>query len=55
MPHIDVSHLPYWDLVAALRPAGKLSEWGLDPQTEQTMRTRHRLFVDQALQALNRR
>lgn len=55
MPHVDVSQLPYWDLIAALRPAGKLSQWGLDPQTEQTLRARHRHFVDQALQALNRR
>ncbi len=54
MPHVDVSCLPYWDLIAALRPAGKLSQWGLDPQTEQTMRARHKRFVDQALQALGR-
>nr|WP_280521453.1 phosphotransferase family protein [Paenibacillus mangrovi] len=47
-PHTDVSALPYWDLFAALKPASSLSDWGLDPGTEQTMRQRHRWFTDQA-------
>jgi aminoglycoside phosphotransferase (APT) family kinase protein len=45
---IDFANLPYWDLRAALRPCGKLSKWGLDAATEQRMRARHKLFVDQA-------
>lgn len=41
--------LPLWDLYAALRPAGRLHTWGLEPETEQRMRARHRWFVEQAL------
>ncbi len=50
MPSVDCTHLPYWDLCAALRPAGDLSEWGLDPAKEHDMRVRHRWFVTQALE-----
>lgn len=46
---LDFSHLPLWDLVAALRPAGRLASWGLDPATEQRMRERHRWFVEEAM------
>lgn len=46
---IDLSNLPYWDLCAALRPAGKLGTWGLDAATEATMRAKHAWFVDQAM------
>lgn len=49
---VDISNLPYWDLCAALRPAGKLGGWGLDAHTEQTMRERHRWFVTQAFAQL---
>jgi aminoglycoside phosphotransferase (APT) family kinase protein len=49
MPNLDLADLPFWDLCAALRPAGKLAGWGLDPATENAMRERHRWFVDQAL------
>jgi aminoglycoside phosphotransferase (APT) family kinase protein len=49
---IDCTNLPYWDLVAALRPCGKLSTWGLDAAVEQQMRNRHRSFVDEAITAL---
>lgn len=52
LANLDFTHLPYWDLCAALRPAGKLSEWGLDAQTEQTMRERHHWFVTQAFAEL---
>ena len=48
----DVNHLPYWDLVAALRPASHLSGWGLEPQVERRMRERHRWFVEQAIAKL---
>jgi len=52
MPGVDLAELPYWDLCAALRPAGKLAGWGLDPSSEETMRREHRWFVDQALDRL---
>lgn len=52
----DCTHLPYWDLVAALRPASRLAEWaagwpelGRPDITEQTMAAGHRWFVAQAL------
>lgn len=44
----DFTMLPYWDMVAALRPASKLSTWGLDAATESKMRERHKWFVEQA-------
>ncbi len=52
--------LPYWDLIAALRPAGRLVEWaaiglfGEEDITAETMTTGHRLFVAQAFEALAR-
>lgn len=46
---LDLTALPYWDLCAALRPAGKLSTWGLDFETEKAMRKKHKWFVEQAL------
>jgi len=49
---IDVANLPYWDLCAALRPCSKLSEWGLDGETEARMRERHAMFIAQAFDAL---
>lgn len=49
---VDATNLPYWDLCAALRPASKLGDWGLDGDTMQTMRERHTLFVTQALERL---
>lgn len=48
----DVADLPYWDLCAALRPAGKLSSWGLDEAVRRAMREKHRWFVGRALQQL---
>ncbi|GGM14547.1 hypothetical protein GCM10010841_23920 [Deinococcus aerophilus] len=41
--------LPYWDLRAALRPCGRLGEWGLDADLEAQMRRRHAGFVERAL------
>lgn len=52
LANLDFTNLPYWDLCAALRPAGKLGTWGLDAQTEQTMRERHHWFVTQAFAQL---
>ena len=49
----DCTDLPYWDLAAALRPAGKLAGWGLDAATQATMRERHRWFITQAFAGLS--
>jgi len=48
MTTIDFTHLPYWDLCAALRPIAQMAQWGLDETTEKTMREKHRWFVTQA-------
>jgi len=45
---LDWANLPYWDLCAALRPAGKLHTWGLDAAVETAMRASHHWFVTQA-------
>lgn len=51
----DFNFLPYWDLLAALRPASRIAEWaagwaalGRDDITETTLRDGHRRFVEQA-------
>jgi aminoglycoside phosphotransferase (APT) family kinase protein len=49
---LDVTNLPHWDLVAALRPAHNLLTWGLEPTIEQRMLEAHRWFVARALEAL---
>lgn len=49
---LDLTHLPTWDLCAALRPAGRLSEWATDEAAETRMRERHHLFVTQAFAQL---
>jgi aminoglycoside phosphotransferase (APT) family kinase protein len=58
---VDVAALPYWDLLAALRPAHYISHWaatwpdfGRPDVTAATMRAAHRRFVDQAFAALGR-
>ncbi len=53
MTTIDFTHLPYWDLCAALRPVAQIAQWGLDVTTEKTMRERHRWFVTQAFEKLS--
>jgi aminoglycoside phosphotransferase (APT) family kinase protein len=52
---IDFANLPYWDLCAALRPAGRLGDWASDAAAEARMRERHALFVAQALEQLSSR
>ncbi|MFO7695642.1 MAG: phosphotransferase [Anaerolineae bacterium] len=44
--------LPWWDLIAALKPCGLLSTWVNDPVREAPMRARHRWFTEQALAAM---
>lgn len=51
-PALDTTALPYWDLVAALRPCGKLSGFGLDPATEARFRARHARFVEDAISGM---
>lgn len=49
LTNLDWRNLPYWDLCAALRPAGKLHAWGLETAVEKAMREKHGWFVTQAL------
>ncbi len=49
---VDFTHLPYWDLCAALRHIGKVEGWGLDADTLNRMRQQQRQFIQQALQAI---
>lgn len=51
-PQVNYQSLPVWDLVAALRPTGKLGNWGLDAGTEARFRQLHHLFVQAATAAL---
>ena len=53
MSGLDLAHLPYWDLSAALRPLAELSHWGLDPAVEQRMRDQLIAFITQALHKLS--
>ena len=50
---IDITHLPYWDLCAALRPASKIGEWAADDAAEKRMRERHKVFITQAFDKLS--
>ncbi len=52
MPGLELSALPYWDLFAALRPAGKMSGWGLPAAKLAAMRSAHRDFTATALARL---
>ncbi len=56
---LDFTQLPYWDLYAALRPAGRMAEWaagwpalGRSDITEETMRAGHHWFITQAFTKL---
>lgn len=51
-PAVDFTDLPYWDLWADLRLAGRVTEWGLDDATVRAMRAGHEAFVSQALKKL---
>jgi aminoglycoside phosphotransferase (APT) family kinase protein len=52
MPHLNYDVLPVYDLAAALRPAGKLRNWGLSSERYADWCAAHRQFVQQALDAL---
>jgi aminoglycoside phosphotransferase (APT) family kinase protein len=49
---VDFADLPYWDLWADLRLAGRTAEWGLEPAREAAMRAGHEAFIAQALARL---
>ncbi|MEO8612339.1 MAG: phosphotransferase [Chloroflexota bacterium] len=53
IPALDFSSLAFWDLWAALRPAGKLHTWGLDSAVEARMRERHKAFIARAFEKLH--
>lgn len=53
MSKISINNLPYWDLVAALKPCSKIYDWGLDEETLNQMIERHKLFVYQAIEKLS--
>jgi aminoglycoside phosphotransferase (APT) family kinase protein len=48
--HVDLTTLPYWDLYAALRPAGKIAGWGLAAADLDRFLAGHREFTRSALQ-----
>lgn len=43
---------PVVSFPSALKPASKLSEWGLEEEIEKLMRERHGWFVKQAMDAM---
>jgi aminoglycoside phosphotransferase (APT) family kinase protein len=50
---IDATHLPYWDLCAALRTASQLAEWDADDITKKIMREGHTWFITQAFEKVS--
>jgi aminoglycoside phosphotransferase (APT) family kinase protein len=52
---VDTSHLPYWDLYAALRPLGGMAGWGLEDAVLREMRLRHLSFTAHAFESIERR
>jgi aminoglycoside phosphotransferase (APT) family kinase protein len=52
---VDLTDLPYWDLWADLRLAGRIGEWGLDDAAETAMRAAHLDFVARAFAMLSLR
>jgi aminoglycoside phosphotransferase (APT) family kinase protein len=50
---IDSTHLPYWDLCAALRTASQLAEWDADDLPKKAMREGHTWFITQAFEKLS--
>jgi hypothetical protein len=52
MKEVDMADLPYWDLWADVRLAGRVTSWNLDRATEERMLDGHEAFVTQALERL---
>jgi aminoglycoside phosphotransferase (APT) family kinase protein len=62
MTAVDMASLPYWDLVAALRPVSNMAEWadgwsalGRADISEATMRDGHGWFIAQAIEKIRAR
>ena len=53
-PGLDVTALPHWDLYAALRHTGRMTEWGLSPSDLSRLQAGHREFTALILADLNR-
>ncbi|MFD9625775.1 phosphotransferase family protein [Peribacillus muralis] len=53
MPGLNLSHLPFWQLYAALRLAS-FPKWGLEKSKENIMRERHSSFVHQAISIIGK-
>ena len=51
-PDVDPAQLPFWDLFAALRPMGHLSEWAGDAHKAAHWRVQLGEFIESALGAL---
>ena len=49
MADLDMTALPYWDLYASLRHAGRMVDWGLMPADLARLRAGHRHFTGAAL------
>jgi aminoglycoside phosphotransferase (APT) family kinase protein len=52
---LDTTDLPYWDLAVSLRPIAPFTTMFPDEPTATTMRTRHRWFVEQAVEKIGAR
>lgn len=50
MSNADLSQLPKWDLLAALRPAGRIADWVNTKEEEEALIRGHAGFVKQALE-----
>lgn len=48
----DATALPWWDLIAALKPCGRLHTWGIHSEREASMRVQHRWFTARAIDQL---
>lgn len=49
MPSADLTALAQWDLYAALRHSGRMTEWGLSPAARARLQAGHREFTAAAL------
>lgn len=49
MSNADLSQLPKWDLLAALRPAGRIADWVNTAEEEEALIRGHAGFVEQAI------
>jgi aminoglycoside phosphotransferase (APT) family kinase protein len=52
MPGLDLSALPYWELHAALRHAGRMGEWALSAVELARLQVGHRQFTERTLAQL---